>query len=1257
MKWIDSTTLENWSPTRDCQEHLPLVVRRLIRATAKDISDIIFPAGDSVIYPGWDGILNVSQNTEYIPEGISVWEIGTNKDIIKKANEDYQKRKENPLGIDPPETTFIFVTPRRWINKDNWANEKKAEKFWKDVKVYDAVKLDEWLEQAPAVSAWLAQYLGIYPEGIVALEDWWSDWSMITNPSLTSSLVIAGRDNEVESVRKWLNSSPSSIAVQAASNDEALAFLAAVINILPESDQEFHFSRSLVVENYKSFRHLNITIRNMLLLVPRFEEIEYATLAVQRGHYVYIPLAPDNKVTAKKIILPHLSKDAFVSALEEMGLSKEDAQKYSRDTGRSLTVLRRQLSNIKNQPEWAKSNFDRDIIPVLLAGRWKESKEADKEIISQLANEPYESFSKKLTTWLHKTDSPVLKIGDWWRLLSPIDAWFALGPLLAEADLQQFRDIILKVLRTINPALDLEPEKRWMSSAYGKVSPYSEILRDGIAHTLILIAVFGDDARIPVSLTAQTWVNNVVGDLLKDADWKLWHSLGDVLPLIAEASPSSFMDAVESSLSQDNPSIMGMFSETEDSMTSSSSHPSLLWALECLAWSPEFLGRVTLILGKLARLDPGGKLSNRPANSLRFIFLLWLPQTFASLEKRLEAIDTLMERESEVGWELLMALMPRNHDSCFPTHKPCWRQFSEKTENTITIAERWESIRAITERVLIHVNDDGQRWVKILENFPALPNGERQRIVEKISSCADKISNGRSEIWNKLREILSLHRSFPDSDWALPEEELREIEKIYFLFEPKDTIERFLWLFDEQYPDLPEGEKKDHKRAEQKVTRCRSEAIKVIKNEHGLEGLINLAKHTKNSWLIGIAVAEADIVSSEEEQRLLSLLDEEDKNKVSFVQGYIFNRSLKQGDEWITTIAEMVHLQQWTIAKTVNLFISFPMKRIIWDLLESFNEEIREGYWRQCAVRPFDLSVEDKMYILKQLLHVKRHFTALDIAGLFLEDIPAKLVAELLEKAATEKSDEDYRVQPYDVERLFEVLDKSGDIKEEEIAQLEWMYLPILAGVSSGRPPKMLHSKLSSNPRFFAEVIKYTYKPYKEDKKDDNETLRQELIEQRAHFAWDLLHSWETVPGNDENGQINYERLKIWVHESRELCEESDRKEVGDIHIGQVLAHAISEQEGVWPPEAVCKIIDEIQIDKLDNGFSIGIYNKRGAIFKSPFEGGRKERELAEQFRRYAEKLATRYPRTSSILAKVAEEYENIAKREDKEAERWDLEY
>jgi hypothetical protein len=1041
--------------------------------------------------------------------------------------------------------------------------------------------------------------------------------------------------------------------VQAATSEESLAFLAGVINKLPDPDREFYLSKALVVENSEAFRHISITGRSGLLLAPRFEEIEGAPLATQKGHHVYIPLSPDNKVTTDKIQLLRLGREAFISALEKMGLSEDDAQKYSRETGRSLSVLRRRLTKIIAQPQWAKPDSSRDIIPVLLAGRWSEKKEADKEIMSGLAGKPYESFSGILSAWLHKPDSPILKIGDLWRLVSPIDVWFALAPFLTDADLHEFQTAVLKVLRSKNPGLELDPGKRWMASAYGKESLYSASLREGLVQVLVLIAVFGDEAKIPITATAQTWVDNIVHELLYGADWKLWHSLSDVLPLIAEASPSSFLGAVESSLSSEELPIMGMFSESGDILTSHSAHPSLLWAIEGLVWNPQLLGRITLILGKLAKLDPGGKIGNRPGHSLRAIFLLWLPHTYASLENRLEAIDRLIIREPEVGWDLLVALMPRSHDSCTPTHKTRWRQFSEKTDYPITVTEHYKGIKAIIDRVLTQIDYDGHRWMQILETFSALPPEQRRRVLEQLSSCANKISDGRSEVWNKLRKILS-----PDTNWTLPEQELLVIEKNHLLLQPQEIIERFRWLFDEQWPHLPEGkERGDYKKREELVIQRRSKAVEVIRNEYGLDGLIKLAEQTSNPWLIGAPVAEAKI-STEEEHKLLSLLEEEDKKKISFVQNYIFCRSLKEGSTWIDLLVNQARSQEWPPNKIINLFIGFPQSRYVWNILESFDKNIQEGYWRQCGVRLFDMPAEDKAYGIRQLLNVKRHFRALDTAALFIEEIAAELIAELLQKTAMEASgEESQEFEAYDIEKLFEALDKSPQIKEEDIARLEWLYLPILAEVGSGRPPRLLHKELSNNPQFFAELITFLYKPKMEDGKEQEEALPEETMKKRAHLAGDLIHSWKRVPGADDSGQIIYENLKDWVAKAKELCRKSDRGEVGDSHIGQVFAHAEKENEDAWPPEPVCQIIDEVESEELDRGFHMGIYNKRGVVTKSPLEGGRQERVLAEQYRIFAEKWIIRYPRTAAILRIVAEGYENEAIREDKEAERRDLEY
>lgn len=1255
MLWVNSRDLKDWAKRRDCQGDLPFLVRSLIRATATDIFKILFPAGDNVSSPGWDGILEVSEGNEYIPEGFSVWEMGCNQDVKGKANSDYEKRKENLLGVEPSETTYVFVSSRPWTKNEEWCEEKRKEGFWKDVRGYNAATLEEWIEQAPAVGIWLGQHLGKYPKGVKALVDWWDEWSMSTNPPLTAELVLAGRDKQGKDIKEKLKSPSSKSTVQAATINESIAFLGALINSLPEEERDFYLSRSIVINNSEAFKHISVTGKSGLLLIPEFKEIQGLSLALQRGHSVYIPIGPDNNIANPEVVLPRLGRDAFISALEEMGLSNEDSQKYSRDTGRSLTVLGRQLADYANQPEWAKADSARDIIPALLAGCWLESKDADKEITKLISGETYESFSNNLYIWRNQPDSPVLKIGELWRLVSPMDAFFALTPFITSADLQQFKDIVLKVFKTLDPALDLKPGERWMAAVHGKVQPYSNELRKGILQTLILIAVFGDDAKISLSTSAQTWVDNIIWELLHNAECNLWMSLYDVLPLISEASPQSFMDAVESSLSRDEKSIMCLFEETQGIIGPSSNHSSLLWALEHLSWSPELLPRVTLILGKLAKYDPysESRMINRPKNSLREIFLLWNPQTYASLKKRLEVLDLLIEKYHEVGWNLLIDLLPKSHDVGHPTSKPIWRQFTEKTEVLHpTNAEHYTSVKEIVNRLLTRVGYDGHLWVELLENFPELPVDQRNRTIEQLSSDVNKISDGRYELWNKLREVISRHRSYPDTDWALPEEELKDIEDIYSSLEPEDTIDRFCWLFD-GWPDLLEGVKiEDRDDNDEHFVQLRIAALNEIRDEYGFEGLINLSKRIEYPFYIGRALAEEDIDPTEED-KLYSLLEEADESQMIFVKEYIFRKAFND-EEWTKNLVNKAQTENWSDLKVVNCFTALPSRMLVWNLLNYFNESIREAYWKKCGFGGITRESEDKIHFVEHMVQAKRYFTALHIAALYAKEMTPELIAEVLEKTATEKSEEEYHIKYWDIEKLFEELYKS-EYPKGEIAKLELKYIPILA-VGSRRAPKMLHSELANDHKFFAEIIRYIYKR-KDGKQDEGEEdITQKQLEQRANLSWRLIKSWKTIPGSENNGQIDYEKLKSWVDKARELCETSDRIAVCDNQIGEVLAYAEPEDK-IWPPEAVCKIIENIESDELYRGFKIGTENKRGTTMRALDEGGKQEIELTNKFRNYAKNINTHFPKTASILISIAEDYENQAKMENEEVEKRDLDY
>src|SRR5215218_2538927 len=221
---VDATNLEAWADRREAQGQLPRVVRDLVLATVGRAERVVFSADEGVQHPGWDGIVGASQGTAFVPDGLSAWELGTNRDVKRKADADYAKRTKNPLGLEPSETTFVFVTPRYWSKKREWAEQKQAEGVWRDVRVYDAEDLETWLEFAPGVHVRLSTLIGKHPEGADALRTSWEGWAGVTEVPMSAELVISGRNEEALGLLEWLRGQPSSLALRAESKEEAIAF-------------------------------------------------------------------------------------------------------------------------------------------------------------------------------------------------------------------------------------------------------------------------------------------------------------------------------------------------------------------------------------------------------------------------------------------------------------------------------------------------------------------------------------------------------------------------------------------------------------------------------------------------------------------------------------------------------------------------------------------------------------------------------------------------------------------------------------------------------------------------------------------------------------------------------------------------------------------------------------------------------------------------------------------------------------------------
>jgi hypothetical protein len=1263
MKLVTRNHLEDWAKRVDSKGDLPYLISRLVRATTPASTQADFPLGSAAYIGGWDGVVTCKAETAFVPKGTSLWEFGTEADNKGKADDDYDKRKRDPLGHIQKDCVFIFVTPRFWKQKDKWITAKKNEGIWKDVKVYHSSNIEQWLDIALSVSRWFSSRIGSYPfDGIMTADEFWEEWVIGPNGLvLQPEVITAGREFEQKQLLKILQEQASIKAIKASTKNEAIAFIIAAAKQFSKSESERFFSKSLIIDIEGNFRGIRINTATPLNLIPRFEETQPLYSAVSKGHHVLIPLGADDTFNQETIELPTIDRDGQVNSLTKSGISKDDAEKYSRESGRNITILKKLIGFPHAKTKWIEIENIREIIPALLLGRWNENFVGDIELIEKLSGAKYSDYLITLTKWKNLEESPLIKIGETWRLISPLDLWTNLSPHLTQKDFQSIQECFSIAFKNGNPIIEPKNKDDFVA-LYNKQRKFSNWSREGLAQSLILVGRFGEGLKIPNLPNPQLWVDSIILDLLNNASGEIWISVDHELPLISEASPISFLKAVSNSLSKEQPEIMDMFKEVDDFLHSTSHHTGLLWALEGLAWVPEYLREVGLILLKLSRLNPDGNIANRPINSITEIFKSWHYQTLAPFQERMEILKYITEKEKEKGWTLLIRMLPDHHGIGHSTHKMRWRIFDKNLNLRYTYEEIWETHSYVVSLLLEQFDNDEKKFSQLIEESVNLSPQNRKKVLDWADSNYSKIEQYEYTTWETIRKILNHHRSHPDADWALNESELKRFEELYEKLKPLDVINQHIWLFNDYWPAFPEGAKyyknefeKRHDQQQQKIDDARNKAAEILLKELGLKKTLELRKSLKESWTLGAALAKV-ITNQEEIVSVCECLNDEGEN-LKFIRSFFFRKSILEGFKWITKLFKILLENGFNSKALSNILLPINQTKQLWDFVSTLDKEIQNEYWQNMYPTFYNIPVEEKIIGVQMLMEHKRFFSAIDISSHFTEALPTEILADLLKKSATEESSEQVPLKEYEIERIFETLDKRSDLDHTTLINLEWLYIPLLDSYGTRRNPKVLQDELSKNPIFFVDMLKWLYIPKDKTKmEEERKGISDKVIQNRAKQVYHLFHSWKRIPGMQSDNSIDEAELSKWVSETRKLAEAEERLDVADMHIGQVLAQ-YPENIPEWPQEKIFKLIEEINSDSLKRNYSSAMFNKRGSSTRGPFDGGNIERGKAAYFGKLFNDFKNKYPNVAEIFKRLEQGYLADAQRMDESAERDRLEY
>ena len=1252
---IRAQRIENWADTTRAREELPALLRRLIHTTGEKITCADFPAFDNAQRPGWDGLVETTVPTPWIPDGRSVWEFGCGKSPRQKANRDYYRRVEQVSRVKRRAMTFVFVTPRAWTGKREWAAEKAALGEWKGVRAYDADDLEQWLEQSAPTQVWFAERLGDAVSGYRSLDRCWSDWSQVCDPPLSAAL-FSEPEGSSAAFRQWLDTPPERPFVVAAdSPGEALAYSCHLVS-QAQSDTDHPGAAALVFDAPEALYRFRAANASPRIAIVHDTEVEREIGDLCR-HCHCIIVRPAKDVESKsdvRLQLPDWTK--FSGALKAMGLSDDQRiEQLARESGRAPIVLRRRLATVPaiRVPAWARdSNRARKLIPAVLAGAWRQASPSDCEVLRRLAQSDNDGdVESAVMELLDLPDPPLWLAGEYRGVVSRIDSLFGVAHFVTGQDLDIFFSMAERVLSEPDPSLDLPENERWAAAVHKKVRTHSSALREGMRETLVLLSVHGAVLfrnRCGIDLEAR--VSSLIRQMLTPLTVSQLLSHLDDLPDYAEAAPDTFLKLIEADLQKQEPAVNGLMEPADSHPFGRCLRTTLLWALEGLGWQQ--LGRVSVILARLSSIPINDNYANTPISSLGGLYRYWLPRTAATLEERMESLETLTTRFPDIGWQVCIAQLKGGPQFAFPSHQPRWRDDSLGGSQEVT----GEAVHAFRLKAFELVNswpDHNQTTLgDLVELLSDLPDDLHSKIWDQICDWADREVDDQAKagLREHIRQFAFTRRS---RRRGLEGEILDRAGMAYDRLEPRDLLVRHSWLFSSHWiePSADEiGEDETHQQQAERIHALRTSAIREIWLERGFDGLSAILADCGAPMAVGAALTE-HLVESEVRgeflRQCLSVTAKSEPNISLCIRGFLGSIDDRARGELLECAIQGIAADQIAL-----LFCCAPFREHTWRLLDRCDPEVRDRYWQE-VMPDWDRYTEAELFeLIDRLLNAKRPRAAFYAAHLDWSKITTPQLLHLLTDVGSvgDETADRYLPKSYDISEAIHDLDRRGEVDSEEMIRLEFMYIQALDHSKYGIPN--LEQWVSASPIGFVQVLAILFR--RDDDGQDPPEWRRAAPDDRgatASAAYRLLERVTRTPGTRDSGEIDVTELSRWVSETRRLCTEYGRARIGDQYIGQLLARGPADKEGVKPCVAVSEAMEAVGSQDIASGFSIGIHNARGVVTRAIGEGGKQERELAERYRDWARRRSSYYPYVGSILESIAADYDRQALRQDNEAE------
>jgi hypothetical protein len=1249
--------MERYADRIESRTLIPELISKLVKQSVPDVTLLRIPFGNAVGLPGNDGLVEtVSGFLQWVPKGISYWEIGTGGTPQAKATEEYKKRTAEMSPESRSLATFVFVTPRSqaWDigSQRAWIEARRAQ-GWGGVKILDGIQICDWLREFPGVARWFLRSLGIVKSGS-GLRTPSEHWDTLANmsgvgaPPLPPELFLVGREAAVDHLERFFALGTQQLLFSAESENDVDDFVAAFLASKGDPTGQELLSRCLFVSEPDVLQYLNelreshfIVASSRLDLTDAHEQLHAA--ARRRGHRIVIPVSGFfSGPTDELIQLRSPSRSDIDRVLKTAGFDAEKAAACA--SAGTLSAMKRLLRGVGAAPPYATWANAQVFMSAQLVGRWNESSAGDRKAVELLSGKPYGEWIQKAREDSLRADTPLVQRNGVWRILARQETWTALGPRISDDDLIRFEEAAVLVLSEIDPRVELSKHGPVAVFTSESRLSHSNSIREGIAESLALLGA-KPDALTSTSLgMAEGTARGVVRKLLTDASWLTWASLHRELPLLAEAAPGEFLDAMDSALADvtSTPFLDVFRHEGGAGVFGGWNYMSgVLWALETLAWHPDYFGRATLILADLAEIDPGGSWSNRPKNSLVDVFLPWIRHSMADLNHRKAAIIAILKEHPEVAWHLLLKLLPSAHGTSTGTRKPTWRNFvPDGWREGVTVGEYEEQIQAYSAICTELAGKDFERLATLVDRIPDLPEMAQAQVLSHITSSQVTCltDEQRFPLWESLVDLAHKHRRYGYTNWAMESEKVERLEAVAELIKPKSKNIVLRRLFTEGDFDLYE-DNDDFEEQRKLLELRRRDAVSDIYDFGGASAVLEFGLLVESPGKVGTALGDLPI--GEVDKFLVpSYLTLADHKLKMFVGGFVWRRYWVAGLAW----AKELLTTDWSAEQKLAFLISLPAERQVWEWSESVLGGETSEYWLKAPINPWGMESPDLLEVAEKLTASGNAARAIDCLYLLAHkknEFPIELGHRVLIQAL-QQPDTRRPIDSHHAAEAISWLQTYTPLGSDLLFQIEWLYLDVLHRMGGGGAPLALEHRLGSVPAFFCEVIAAVFR----SDKDDASSAEPVSEEKKAigRRAYSLLHGWRNLPGSTSSGVFDADAFTKWLQQVKELARASGHYKIAMDQIGQALAYAPPDPDGLWLHRTIATELNARDVPTMRSAFRVGLANKRGV---HGFSQGKEEQAIARGYREKAAALdAESLSRLADEVRALAEQYEATAERE-----------